>query len=198
MPRGPVWQEIAARQTNQRGLLFHQAGITLARKPLRRVAVQYLDDAMRLADDSLALDPARDFGDRSSADTEHFGKQFLGQGQGIAGGAIRRLQQPAAEAFVDLVQRVAGGRDAGLCQHDLVIAHADIAKRFAGGDGSPEDRRRDLADRKRDLNTARTWERYRSRPATAPTMPSRPTVAVSMALPSRITASSENIPPWGK
>ena len=42
--------------------------------------------------------------------------------------------------------------------------------------------------------TTRTSDLYRPSPAIAPTTPSRPTVAVSIALPSRNTASSDSMP----
>ena len=45
------------------------------------------------------------------------------------------------------MQRIAGRGNARLCQHHLIIAHAQVAKRIAAGDHSPERRRGDLAGR---------------------------------------------------
>ncbi len=44
----------------------------------------------------------------------------------------------------------------------------------------------------------RTKDLYNPNPAMAPIVPSLPTVAVSIALPSRITVSNENMPLCGK
>ena len=111
--------------------MLPQGLIAFAGQSFERIEIDDLDYATRIADCPGCLYFTGYLGDRRAPDAEHLGKKFLRQQDGVALGAVARLQQPPAEPCLDMMQRVTGGGDPRLREKNLVVVEAEVADRFA-------------------------------------------------------------------
>src|SRR5437867_6982923 len=86
--------------------------ITGTRSMLQTVAVQHLDAASGIANESALSQHLRRDGNRRAPRSEHESKKLMGQRNPRAGDAIMRHEQPSRTALLDGVNLVA---DHGLC-----------------------------------------------------------------------------------
>ena len=80
------------RSICQSRLMLDERLIAFARHSLQRATVQYFNDASRVGDNALILYLTGHLCHRCPSHSQHIGKQFLRQRNGIARRAIGRLQ----------------------------------------------------------------------------------------------------------
>ncbi len=161
------------------GDLVPDDAVTLAGHLLQFAAIQDLDPAATGADQAGTLQRAQREIDRGPLHAEHLREKLLRERDLVAVGSIPRVEQPSGEPPLDPVKRVACRGLLDLQQHRLVVADDRIPEPGAFRDCLLQPGRR-------------------PRPDMAPTAPSRPTVAISIACPSRMTANSDTIALCGK
>jgi hypothetical protein len=96
-------------------------GVALARGVFKPFAVDDLDASTAVSDKAVTLEGSSGEGDAGAAGTEHFSEKLLSQLKVIGFKAVPDHQQPASEAFFDLVEAVAGGE---LAKNEALALHA--------------------------------------------------------------------------
>jgi hypothetical protein len=96
-----------------------------------RFEIENLDDAMRIADCARRLYLTGRFRDGRTPDAKHLGEKVLRQLDSVALRPLGGLDQPPAEPRFHVMQGIAGSRDPGLRQQQLVVPNAEIGDWFA-------------------------------------------------------------------
>lgn len=84
-------------------------------------AIYHLDAAPMLLNQAQGLDATQNAGDRRTLDTEHFGEDFVSQGQCVLIQPVMRAENPPAAPRLDRMNGVAGDRMIGLGEQSLIV-----------------------------------------------------------------------------
>jgi hypothetical protein len=102
--------------------------ITLASGSFQSLTVQDFDGAAGIVDDALALETGGGQADAWAVGAEHGGQEIVGDGDRSTIDAILGDEEPAREAFLDIVKAIAGGRLSDLQSEDGGVAADGSAK----------------------------------------------------------------------
>jgi len=83
-------------------------GVAFARRPFQAFAIDDLNPPTAVPDQAAALQLSGGKGDAGAAGAEHFCEKLLGQFEAVRLKAVADHQQPASEAFFDLVEAMTG------------------------------------------------------------------------------------------